>query len=114
MITKQYHANIGILILSAEADFVLHMNLLKSQATLAFNQSIKQIVVAVNDLDKVDYLIEVFTEIKERMKDILIGIGFALGDIKVIPVSSLQNENITMVSEKIDWYKGDCLKETLN
>jgi len=73
---------------------------------------IRQIVVLVNKMDLVDYSEETFDAIETEYRAFL-------SEIKVepkafIPVSGMQGDNIASLSERIPWYKGQTVLETLD
>ncbi|HVA09756.1 MAG TPA: GTP-binding protein, partial [Acidimicrobiales bacterium] len=68
---------------------------------------IRQVVVAVNKLDLVDYSEEVFDQIEADYCAFAAEIG--LTDIVCIPVSALRGDNITEASPKTPWYHGPTL-----
>ncbi|HEV3266301.1 MAG TPA: sulfate adenylyltransferase subunit CysN [Acidimicrobiales bacterium] len=68
---------------------------------------IRQVVVAVNKLDLVDYSQEVFDQIESDYRAFAAEIG--LTQIVCIPVSALRGDNITEASTKTPWYHGPTL-----
>jgi bifunctional enzyme CysN/CysC len=68
---------------------------------------IRQVVVAVNKLDLVDYSEEVFDQIESDYRSFASEIG--LTQIVCIPVSALRGDNITETSPKTPWYHGPTL-----
>jgi len=68
---------------------------------------IRQVVVAVNKLDLVDYSEEVFDQIESDYRAFAAELG--LTQIVCIPVSALRGDNITEVSSKTPWYHGPTL-----
>ncbi len=73
---------------------------------------IKQIVLAVNKLDLVDYSETVFNQIsadfeaihKEHLK---------FDHVQAIPLSALKGDNIIEISDKTPWYQGPTLMDWL-
>jgi len=68
---------------------------------------IRQVVVAVNKLDLVDYSKEVFDQIESEYR--AFGAEIGLTQIVCIPVSALRGDNITEASRKTPWYHGPTL-----
>ena len=68
---------------------------------------IRDVVLAVNKMDLVDYSEDVFNSIVADYR----AFAEALGplDIKAIPMSALNGENVTRPSALIPWYKGPTL-----
>jgi bifunctional enzyme CysN/CysC len=72
---------------------------------------IRQIVLAVNKLDLVDYSRQVFDEIEQDYRAFADSIG--LTDIVCIPMSALRGDNITGPSANTPWYHGPSLIQQL-
>ncbi|WP_216896022.1 sulfate adenylyltransferase subunit CysN [Nocardia alni] len=72
---------------------------------------IRNIVVAVNKLDLVDYSPEVFDTIERDYREFAAGIG--IEDFTCIPMSALRGDNITESSPSTPWYTGPSLIEHL-
>jgi bifunctional enzyme CysN/CysC len=72
---------------------------------------IRDVVLAVNKMDLVDYSQEVF----QRIVDEYAQFAHALGDlnIRAIPMSALKGDNITFVSDSMRWYQGPTLLQFL-
>jgi bifunctional enzyme CysN/CysC len=68
---------------------------------------IRQVVVAVNKLDLVDYSKEVFDQIESDYR--AFGAEIGLTQIVCIPVSAVRGDNITETSTKTPWYHGPTL-----
>ncbi|EKY9945746.1 sulfate adenylyltransferase subunit CysN [Escherichia coli] len=73
---------------------------------------IKHLVVAINKMDLVDYSEETFTRIRE---DYLTFAGQLPGnlDIRFVPLSALEGDNVASQSESMPWYSGLTLLEVL-
>lgn len=73
---------------------------------------IKHLVVAINKMDLVDYSEETFTRIRE---DYLTFAGQLPGnlDIRFVPLSALEGDNVASQSESMPWYSGPTLLEVL-
>ncbi|UYM18847.1 sulfate adenylyltransferase subunit CysN [Endozoicomonas euniceicola] len=72
---------------------------------------IRHLVVAVNKMDLVDYSEERFTDIRNEY------LGFAeplnLGDVRFVPISALEGDNVVERSTQMPWYNGGTLMEVL-
>ncbi|MEF3926086.1 GTP-binding protein, partial [Escherichia coli] len=66
---------------------------------------IKHLVVAINKMDLVDYSEKTFTRIRE---DYLTFAGQLPGnlDIRFVPLSALEGDNVASQSESMAWYSG--------
>ncbi len=72
---------------------------------------IDHFVYAVNKMDLVDYDETRFKEIEKDITALAQSLG--LKNVKIIPVSATEGDNLTSKSEKLDWYKGSTLLEYL-
>lgn len=68
---------------------------------------INHFVFAVNKMDLVGYSEERFNEIKEDIEKL--ADELSLKNIKIIPVSATEGDNVTVKSENITWYKEEAL-----
>lgn len=74
---------------------------------------IKQIVVCVNKMDLVDRNQTHFEKIETEYRGFLASIGSA-SPMNFIPVSAVNGENLANRSDKMAWYKGPTLLESLD
>ena len=72
---------------------------------------IRQVAVAINKMDLVDYAPQRFAEIEREYRAYLEGIG--VRPAFVIPVSARAGENLATRSDKMGWYEGPCILEAL-
>lgn len=72
---------------------------------------VKNIILAVNKMDLVDYSQAIFNEIELAYRAFAENLSFE--DIIVIPISALKGENICSHSFSMRWYKGPTLLKTL-
>ncbi|MFT7327331.1 MAG: bifunctional enzyme CysN/CysC, partial [Ilumatobacter sp.] len=68
---------------------------------------IKEVVVAINKMDLVDYSQEIYEAIITEYTDFARQIG--LKSVNYIPVSALKGDNIVAPSENLPWYDGPTL-----
>ena len=68
---------------------------------------IRQVVIAINKMDLVDYKEDVFRDIVERYETFADQLEFE--KIIAIPISALKGDNIIARSSKINWYQGPTL-----
>lgn len=68
---------------------------------------IKYFVFAVNKMDLVNYSEERFEEIKKEIDEL--SEELHLANVKVIPVSATEGDNVTQKSENTPWYDGETL-----
>ena len=72
---------------------------------------IKNILLAVNKMDLVDYSQETYDSIVDDYRDFAAGVG--INDFSAIPISGLAGDNIAEHSAKMAWYDGPSLIEFL-
>ena len=73
---------------------------------------VRQVVVAINKMDLVDYSRDRFVEVEEEYRSYLAGIGVEAQHI--VPVSSREGDCIVTRSEKMGWYQGPTIVEALD
>ncbi len=74
---------------------------------------IREVVVAVNKMDLVDFSEEVFTTIVSGYRKMEQEMGFSLENVTFIPISAKQGDNVVNRSERMPWYSGPSLLEYL-
>ncbi|MCY9864467.1 sulfate adenylyltransferase subunit CysN [Vibrio coralliirubri] len=72
---------------------------------------IKHIIVAVNKMDLMDYSQEVYQKIKADYREM--AKNFNIDDIRFVPISALNGDNVVISSEAMDWYPGATLMKLL-
>lgn len=73
---------------------------------------IKHVLVAVNKMDLVDYSQERYQEIKKEYRDFADDLKFT--DVRFIPLSALNGDNVVDESVNMPWYPGATLMKLLN
>jgi sulfate adenylyltransferase subunit 1 len=74
---------------------------------------VKEIVVAVNKMDLVDYSEKVFNEIKAEFQKLLDKRTYTEQRVTFIPISALKGDNVVHKSDKMSWYEGETVLEHL-
>ncbi len=74
---------------------------------------IRQVAVCVNKMDLVGHDEGHFRRIEEEYRAFLAGIG-AVSPRQFIPISAIAGENLAARSERMPWYRGPTLLETLD
>lgn len=74
---------------------------------------VPNIIVCINKMDLVDYSEEVFYKIAADFQALATRVQVSKSNIIFIPVSALNGDNITSLSEKTAWYAGKPLLEIL-
>ncbi|WP_102385330.1 sulfate adenylyltransferase subunit CysN [Vibrio cyclitrophicus] len=72
---------------------------------------IKHIIVAINKMDLMDYSQEVYQKIKADYREM--AKNFNIDDIRFVPISALNGDNVVTPSEAMDWYPGATLMKLL-
>jgi len=106
MITGASQADAAILIVSCKDGI---QDQTKEHSYLAKVLGIKQIVVAINKMDAVNYDEGKFNEVKDAVEKLLKGIGYDTAKIPFVPVSAFKGDNVFKKSENMAWYKGETL-----
>ena len=74
---------------------------------------IKNVIVAVNKMDLVDFSEEKFNQIKADILKLQNSGTYKNQQITFIPISALHGDNVVDPSNKIPWYNGNTLMDTL-
>jgi sulfate adenylyltransferase subunit 1 len=74
---------------------------------------IKDVIVAINKMDLVDYSEEVYENIKKDFEALMEKRDYQDQTITFIPVSALKGDNVVHGSDNMPWYKGHTLLEHL-
>ena len=74
---------------------------------------IKEVVVAVNKMDLVNYSQKIYNEIVAEFKELQQKSNFKEQNLTFIPVSALWGENIAERSTAMSWYEGESVLEHL-
>ena len=81
----------------------------KEHAFLAQVMGLKQLIVAVNKMDEVNYEEAKFNDTKDAMTKLLQGVGYKMESVKFIPISAFLGDNVAKKSDKLGWFKGPTL-----
>jgi len=111
MITGASQADAGVLVVAAN-DSVMAQT--KEHVFLSKTLGVSQLIVAVNKMDMVDYAEAKFNKVKEDVSALLKTVGFKPDEIKFVALASLVGDNVVEKSDKMAWYKGGTLLETIN
>ena len=111
MITGASQADSAFLVIAAPAGVqpqtTEHLWLLRTMG-------VKNIAVAVNKMDAVEYKEENYKKVKEDVGKLLKGVGINPDTTPFIACSGLKGENIFKKSDKMSWYKGPTILEQLD
>ncbi len=116
MITGTSQADAAVLVVTKnDADATGPQPQTKEHAFLAQVMGLKQLIVAVNKMDEVQYQEAKFKEIVEKMTKLLSGIGYKVADqVTFIPISAWEGENVAKSTGKMSWFKGPTLVGALD
>jgi len=109
MLTGASQADSAVLVVSAKEGI---QDQTKQHAFLVKTLGITQLIVVVNKMDELNYEEGRFREISLELRKVLNSLGFH--DVPIIPVSAFYGDNVVERSEKIPWYDGLTMVETLD
>src|SRR3989344_4483939 len=108
MITGASQADAAFLVISApsgvEPQTTEHLWLLKTAG-------VKNIAVAINKMDSVEYKEDRFNKVKEEVSKLLKTVGYNSEKTTFIACAGLKGDNIVNKSTNMSWYKGPTIKE---
>jgi len=81
---------------------------------LAATLGIRQVIVAVNKMDVVNYDQKRYEQIKAEVSKLMKLLGYDPSKVPFIPVSALKGDNIKEKSNNTPWYNGPTLLEALD
>jgi len=112
MATGASTADIAIILIDARQGILTQT---KRHSYIASLLGIKNLVVAINKMDLVDFAEETFESIKEDYKKIIPNLPHNEDlNIEFIPISALDGDNILTNSDKSPWYTDKPLMELLD
>ncbi len=111
MITGTSQADAAVLVIAAKEGVMAQT---KEHAFLAQVMGLKQLIIAVNKMDEVNYDEAKFKEVQDGAKKLLKGVGYKDEQMKFIPVSAWVGDNVAKKSEKMGWYSGPALIDILD
>ncbi|MBN1469552.1 MAG: GTP-binding protein [Fusobacteriaceae bacterium] len=109
MVTGAARAEAALLVIDAKEGVKENS---KRHGYLLSMLGIKQITVLVNKMDLVDYNKDRFDEIEKEYREFLKSIN--VEPISFIPISGFFGENIKSKSDKLNWYNGLTILDTLD
>jgi elongation factor 1-alpha len=109
MLTGASQADAAVLVVSAKEGI---QEQTRKHTFLVKTLGIKQLVVAINKMDLVAYEESRYRKICKQLEQILDSLGYY--DVRMIPVSAIKGDNIFKRSDKMGWYKGLTLIDTLD
>ena len=104
MVTGASSANLSVILVDARLGVIEQS---RRHACIASLLRIPHLVVAVNKMDLVDWSEERFIEIRNQFEEFLPRLD--MKDVKFIPVSALNGDNVVDPSARSPWYPGPTL-----
>ncbi|VDL19735.1 unnamed protein product [Hymenolepis diminuta] len=118
MITGTSQADCAILIVAAgtgEFEAGISKNgQTREHALLAFTLGVKQLIIAVNKMDAVQYDEKRFNEISAEMKAYIKKVGYNPEKVNIVPISGWVGDNMLESSSNMPWYKGPTLLQCID
>lgn len=108
MITGGSTANLAVILVDARTGVITQT---RRHTFLCSLLGIKHIVLAVNKMDLVDYSEDVFNKIVSDFEGFIE--PFKIPEVRCIPLSALEGDNVVTRSECTSWYEGPSLLEFL-
>lgn len=108
MATGASNADVAILLVDARKGILTQT---KRHSYIVSLVGIRNVVVAVNKMDLVDYAQSAYNDIETEYREFAKDLGF--DSITCVPISALEGDNIIHVSENTNWYSGPTLMHYL-
>ena len=105
MVTGASTANLSVVLVDARLGVIEQT---RRHTYISALLGIPHLVIAVNKMDLVDWSEARFNEIRAEIEDFLPRLG-AFRDVKFIPLSALNGDNVVDLSGKTPWYDGPSL-----
>jgi sulfate adenylyltransferase subunit 1 len=108
MITGASNSQLIVILIDARQGVIEQT---RRHSIIASLLKMKNVVVAINKMDLVDYAEDVFNDIKAQYQ--LVAQKLGLENVQYFPISAFYGDNIVDKSEKTPWYKGSALLDFL-
>lgn len=110
MITGTSQADCAILIVSAaQGEFEAGLSpqgQTREHALLAYTLGVRQLIVAVNKMDAINYEQARFEEVKQNISLYVKKVGFSPASVAFVPISGWEGDNMTEPTTNMPWFKG--------
>lgn len=111
MITGASQADVAFLVIAAPAGVqpqtTEHLWLLRTMG-------VKNLAIAINKMDAVEYKEDRFKAVKEDVSKLLKQVGINPDNTPFLAISGLQGDNVMKKSDKTPWYKGPTVIEQID
>ncbi len=111
MITGTSQADAAVLVVAAKEGIKPQT---KEHSFLAQVMGIKQLIVAINKMDEVNYDKGRFEELQKELEKLLTGVGFKPENIQFIPTSAWKGDNVVKDKGQLSWFSGPTLIDALD
>jgi len=111
MITGTSQADAAVLVISVKEGIQPQT---REHAFLSQVMGLKQLIIACNKMDEVDFSQDKYNALKTEATKLLTSIGFKLENITFVPISAWKGDNIVKKSENLKWFNGPTLFEALD
>ena len=108
MVTGASTANAAIILIDARHGVIEQT---KRHSFIASLLQIPHVIVCINKMDLVDYSEETYNQIVSQYESILS--KMTMKDVRFIPISALEGDNVVQKSTNMNWYDGAPLLSTL-
>ena len=108
MITGASNSQLIVILIDARQGVIEQT---RRHSIIASLLKMKNVVVAINKMDLVDYSEEVYHDIKSQYEIVAQKLG--LENVNYFPISAFYGDNIVDKSSKMDWYDGSTLLDFL-
>ena len=108
MVTGASTADVAVILIDARKGILTQS---RRHSYLVSLVGIRNVVLAINKMDLVDYSAARFEAIRQEYEAFAAGLGFA--SITAIPISALEGDNVLERSHRTAWYDGPTLMEFL-
>ena len=108
MVTGASTANAAIILVDARHGVIEQT---KRHSFIASLLQIPHVIVCINKMDLVDYAEESYNKVIEQFEEF--SSKMLVKDVRFIPISALNGDNVVNKSENMDWYQGAPLLHTL-
>jgi elongation factor 1-alpha len=110
MITGASQADAAVLVVSTEGV----MAQTKEHAFLSRTLGVGQIIVAVNKIDTVNFDQAKYEAVQKEVAALLKSVGYKDEQVQFLPMSAYLGDNVVKKSDKMTWWKGPTLMESLD
>ena len=111
MITGAAQADAGVVCVAATEGVQAQT---KEHIFLSRTLGVNQLIIAINKMDMAKYDEAKFNKVKEEVSALLKSVGYHPDKITFIAEAALTGENVVNRSDKMPWYKGPTLLESLD